>query len=46
MRYLKGSIVLNETKDYPLLRRLPHGTFEIVLAKRMMEIGDQLLITT
>ena len=27
MRYLKGSIVLSETKDYPLLRRVLHCTF-------------------
>lgn len=27
MRYLKGSIALSETKDYPLLRRVLHCTF-------------------
>ena len=27
MRYLKGSIVLSDTKDYPLLRRTLHCTF-------------------
>ena len=27
MRYLKGSIVLSDTKDYPLLRRVLHCTF-------------------
>jgi len=27
VRYLKGSIVLSETKDYPLLRRVLHCTF-------------------
>jgi hypothetical protein len=27
MRYLKGSIVLSEAKDYPLLRRVLHCTF-------------------
>ena len=27
MRYLKGSSVLSETKDYPLLRRVLHCTF-------------------
>jgi len=27
VRYLKGSIVLSEAKDYPLLRRVLHSTF-------------------
>lgn len=27
MRYLKGSVVLSDTKDYPLLRRTLHCTF-------------------
>lgn len=35
MRYLKGTIALSETRDYPLLRRVLHSTF--VTADQLFE---------